>query len=179
MPAQPQWLLHLPNIIEEIAAIDAPVVDRAVLERVFRVRRRRAVELMSAFGGYQAGRTFLVDRKKLVAALEKMRDSGAFAFERQRKENLAQELERVRRYCAGAKVAVTITKEDLERRAPDFPPGVELEAGRLTVAFGTTEDLVRKLFGLAKAAANDFEAFKSAAERKRAAKLTPAATAST
>jgi len=165
MPTQPQWLLHLPEIIEEIAAIRAPVIDRAVLERVFRVRRRRAVELMSAFGGYQAGGTFLIDRLLLLHALEEMRQSGRFEFERQRKENLTQELERVRLYRAGAKVSVPITIDDLERRAPDFPPGVEIEAGRLTVAFGTAEDLVRKLFGLAKAAANDFEAFKSAAEK--------------
>ena len=81
--------------------MEAPVVDRAVLERVFRVRRRRAVELMAHFGGYQAGRTFLLDRKQLERALERMRDGGDFEFERQRKEVRAQELERVRRARAG------------------------------------------------------------------------------
>jgi hypothetical protein len=164
MPAQPQWLLHLPEIIAEFGAMETPVVDRAVLERVFRVRRRRAVELMGQFGGYQAGRTFLLDRKQLVRALERMRDGGEFEFERQRKENLTQELERVRRARAGAKVSIAIAKEDLERKAPAFPPGIALDAGRLTVAFETAEELVRKLYGLAQAAANDFEAFKSAAE---------------
>ena len=168
MPAQPQWLLHLPEILAEIAALEAPVVDRAVLERVFRVGRRRAIELMAKFGGYQAGRTFLVDRKKLIAALEKMRQSGEFSFERQRKENLAEELERARRCRAGAQVSIPIARADLERKAPAFPAGAELEAGRLTVAFGTAEELLVKLFGLAQAAANDFEAFKSAAEKKQA-----------
>src|SRR5690349_19757341 len=146
MPAQPQWLVQLPEIIDAFHAMEAPVVDRAVLENVFRVRRRRAVELMAQFGGYQAGRTFLLDRKKLVAALEHMRDGGDFEFERQRKENLSHELERVRRARAGAKVSIAIAKEDLERKAPAFPPGIALEAGRLTVAFGSAEELVRKLY---------------------------------
>jgi hypothetical protein len=164
LPAQPQWLLRLPEIIQEISAIDAPVIDRAVLERVFRVRRRRAIDMIGAFGGYQVGRTFVVERQKLLAGLEQMQHSGEFTFERQRKENLAQELDRVRRSRAGAKVSISIEREDLERKAPGFPPGVELEAGRLTVAFGDAEDLVRKLYGLAQAASNDFGAFKSAAE---------------
>ena len=90
MPAEPQWLLHLPEIIAEISALEAPVVDRAVLERVFRVRRRRAIEMMGAFDGYQVGRTFVVDRPKLLLALEQMRQSGRFDFERQRKENLTR-----------------------------------------------------------------------------------------
>src|SRR3954451_5321842 len=85
MPAQPQWLLQLPEIIAEIAAIEAPVVDRAVLERVFRVRRRRAIDLMVQFGGYQTGRTFVIDPRQLIATLERMRNGGDFAFERQRK----------------------------------------------------------------------------------------------
>jgi len=153
----------LPEIIAEISALEAPVVDRAVLERVFRVRRRRAIEMMGAFDGYQVGRTFVVDRPKLLLALEQMRQSGRFDFERQRKENLTRELERVRHCRAGAKISIPIAREDLERKAPDFPPGVQFEAGRLTVVFETAEDLVRKLYGLAQAAANDFEAFKSAA----------------
>ena len=159
MPAQPHWLLHLPEIIAEIGALATPVVDRAVLERVFRVRRRRAIELMGAFGGYQAGRTFLLERQQLLAALDAMRQGGRFTFERRRKEKLAQELERVRRSRAGARIAIPVEKEDLA----GFPPGVELAAGRLTIAFASVEDLLRKLYGLAQAAASDFEAFENAA----------------
>ena len=41
-----------------------------------------------------------------------------------------------------------------------------LEPGSLHVEFGKAEDLLAKLFELSKAAANDFEAFRSAAERR-------------
>src|ERR1035441_1038896 len=40
MPARPQWLLRTPPIVEEIAALDLPVIDRAVIERTFGVCRR-------------------------------------------------------------------------------------------------------------------------------------------
>src|SRR5689334_12786005 len=61
MPAKPAWLLHLSEIIEQLEAFDVPVVDRGIVERVFGLRRRRAIELLHRFGGYQAGRT-LPDR---------------------------------------------------------------------------------------------------------------------
>src|ERR1022692_2100735 len=65
MPAKAQWLLRVPEILAELAALDVPVLDRAVCERLFRLRRRRTIDLIRCFGGYQAGRTFLVDRPKL------------------------------------------------------------------------------------------------------------------
>jgi hypothetical protein len=62
MPIKKTWLLRLPEIRAELTAMEVPVVDRAVFERVFGVRRRRAIQLLHHFGGFQAGRTFLVDR---------------------------------------------------------------------------------------------------------------------
>ena len=56
MPAKAPWLLLIPAIIEQLETYDVPVVDRAVIERVFGLRRRRAIELLHRFGGYQAGR---------------------------------------------------------------------------------------------------------------------------
>ena len=90
MPAKAQWLLRVPEILEELRALDVPVVDRAVCEGLFRLRRRRAIDLLRCFGGYQAGRTFLIDRPKLVAQLEQIRDSADFKMEWQRKERLAR-----------------------------------------------------------------------------------------
>jgi len=164
VPAQPLWFLRLPEIIAEISTLEAPILDRAVVERVFRVRRRRAVEIMGAFGGYQVGRTFVVERQKMLAEIQRMRQSDEFQFECHRKTKLVQELDRARRVRAGAPVSIPIEKQDLERKAPDFPTGVELQPGRLTVVFGTAEELVQRLYGLAQMALHDFQAFKSTAE---------------
>lgn len=159
MPAKAQWLLRVPEILEELSALDVPVVDRAVCERLFRVRRRRAIDLMRSFGGYQAGRTFLVDRPKLVALLEQIRDSPDYNLEWQRKDRLADRLEAIRRLRAGARVAVPVKAEVLTRRLPDLPEGVGLSPGELRVKFDSPEELLGKLFALAQAIANDYEAF--------------------
>src|ERR1700691_390656 len=101
MPAKAQWLLRVPEILEELRALDVPVVDRAVCEGLFRLRRRRAIDLMRCFGGYQTGRTFLIDRPRLVAQLEQIRDSADFKVEWRRKERLAERLGGLRRPAGG------------------------------------------------------------------------------
>src|ERR1041384_6334352 len=70
MPAKPEWLLRLPEIRTELEHLAVPVVDRAGIERIFGLRRRRAIELMHQFGGYQSGRTFLLDRVRLLEELQ-------------------------------------------------------------------------------------------------------------
>src|SRR5271165_5005341 len=159
MPAKAQWLLRVPEILAELSALDVPVVDRAVCERLFRLRRRRAIDLISGFGGFQAGRTFLLDRPSLVAQLEQIRDSPDFKMESRRKERLAERLDAIRRLQAGARVAIAVQPEILRRRLPDLPAGVGLTPGELHIRFQSSEELLSKLFALAQAIANDYEAF--------------------
>jgi hypothetical protein len=40
VPAQPEWLLHVPAIGRVLEALDFPVLDRAMVEQLFRLRRR-------------------------------------------------------------------------------------------------------------------------------------------
>lgn len=159
MPAKAQWLLRVPEILAELSALDVPVVDRAVCERLFRLRRRRAIDLIRGFGGYQIGRTFLIDRPKLVTQLEQIRDSPDFKMEWQRKERLGERLDAMRRLQAGARVAIAVEPEVLRQRLPDLPPGVSLSPGELHVQFQSSEELLTKLFALAQAIANDYETF--------------------
>ena len=164
MPMRKTWLLRLPEILEELAGMEAPVIDRAVFERIFGVRRRRAIQLLHCFGGYQAGRTFLVDRLALIAQLEPLRAGADFALEERRRQRLLETLERVRRHRAGAHIAIPVEPGVEERRLSELPAGIELRPGSLRVEFGKTEELLAKLFELSKAAANDYEAFRGAAE---------------
>jgi len=159
VPAKAQWLLRVPEILEELSALDVPVVDRAVCERLFRVRRRRAIDLIRWFGGYQAGRTFLVDRPKLIDLLEQIRDSPDYKMEWQRKERLADRLDAMRRLQVGARVAIPVKAEVLSQRLPNLPPGIGLGADGLHIQFHSPEELLGKLFALAQAIANDYAAF--------------------
>lgn len=160
MPAQPGWLLRLPEIIEELSALPAPVVDRATVERVFGLRRRQAINVLRAFGGYQIGKTALIDRRRMLEHLRGVAAGERFAFERRRRERLTDQLETVRKQKLAAAVEIPVRPEP-----PDatLPAGVRLEAGRLTIDFQSVQDLLGKLYGIAQAAAEDFDRFQSAA----------------
>ena len=70
----------------------------------------------------------------------------------------------MRRHRAAARVRIPVEPGVLDRRLSDLPEGIHLEPGSLHVEFCKVEDLLAKLFELSKAAANDFEAFRGAAE---------------
>jgi hypothetical protein len=146
--------------------MEVPVIDRAVFERLFGVRRRRAIQLMHFFGGYQAGRTFLLDRLQLMGQLEPLQAGAEFVLEAKRKQRLTETLDRVRRHRAAARVVLLVAAGGLDRRLGDLPNGIRLEPGSLHVEFRKAEELLAKLFALSKAAANDFEAFRHAVERR-------------
>jgi hypothetical protein len=160
MPAQPRWLLHLPEIIDNLCALEAPVVDRAVVEALFGLRRRQAINLMHSFGGYEIGRTALIERCVLIARLREMVAGERFRFEQRRRERVAERLDELRRYRQAAAVAIRVES------AADagLPAGVRLEAGRLIIEFGSVEDLLAKLYGIAQAAAEDFTHFEATAK---------------
>ncbi len=88
MPPQPQWLLRVPEILEDLKALEIPVLDRASVERLFALKRWQAVQLLHHFGGYQVGRTFLVDRQKLIQQLAQIHAGEAFTYEQQRRERV-------------------------------------------------------------------------------------------
>jgi hypothetical protein len=144
--------------------MEVPVVDRAVFERLFGVRRRRAIELMHYFGGYQTGRAFLIERVALIGQLEALVESTEFVVEQRRRQRLIEALEKVRRYRVAARVTIPVTADARDRQMNDLPGGVELHPGHLQVDFVKAEELLAKLYELSKAAANDYEGFRRAAE---------------
>lgn len=159
MPAQPRWLLHLPEIIGNLCVLEAPVVDRATVEGLFGLRRRQAINLMHSFGGYQIGKTALIERCVLIGRLREIAAGERFQFERRRRDRLADRLDELRRYRQAAAVAIRVEPAP----CAGLPPGVRLEAGRLIIEFASVPDLLAKLYGIAQAAAEDFTHFETAA----------------
>ena len=82
MPAKPAWLLRIPEILHELQSLTVPVVDRSMCERLFRVRRRRAITLMQEFGACQSGRTLLLERMAMINKLEALQQGQEFVGER-------------------------------------------------------------------------------------------------
>src|ERR1051326_349033 len=138
MPTKKTWLLRLTEIREELTAMQVPVVDRAIFERLFGVRRRRAIQLLHYFDGYQSGRTFLIDRLSLIEQLAPLEASADFALEHHRRQRLVESIESLRRARAGARVIIPVNLA--QTSAPGLPPGVQLDAGKLCVHFDDTRD---------------------------------------
>src|ERR1017187_6941753 len=146
MPAKPAWLLKIPEIVTMLESFGVPVVDRAIIERLFGLRRRQAIELLHRLGGYQAGRTFLVDRHVLMANLRRLAEGEEFERESRRKERLDGAIDRLRRYQTVARVKIPVPSDVFDRKLADLSTGVALVPGQLHIAFSGAEDLLAKLF---------------------------------
>jgi hypothetical protein len=160
MSMKKTWLLRLGEIREELTAVEVPVIDRAMCERIFGVRRRRALQLMHSFGGWQSGQAYLVDRLALLRQLEPLQNSAELIREQRRRQCLSETLEETRRHRAAARVILPVERDTGPRTMLDLPQGVHLQPGSLWVGFGEAEDLLAKLFELAQAAAHDFDGFR-------------------
>lgn len=160
MPAKPLWLLHIREIRSMLEEVSLPVIDRAVIQKVFGLGRRQAIELMHKLGAYQAGRTFLIERSRLVAELDKIIATGEYQQEEARREKLTVALARFQRTRRAEEVRIPVSADVFSSRMPKLPETVRLEPGRLEIEFSGSEDLLMKLFTLAQAAANDFDAFR-------------------
>ena len=157
MPAKPEWWLRLPEIRAVLEHLEVPVLDRSVIERLFGLKRRRAIELLHRFGGYQTGRTFLLDRTKLLEALQTLESADAYVDEKRRRERLQDAVDAAREHRISTSVRIpvrdTVARPSLDRLAP----GVRLTRGLLCVEFRQPVELLEKLYGLAQALAQDFD----------------------
>ena len=161
MPVKCKWLLEIPAIIERLSALNIPVLDRRACERVFGVRRRRAIELMKRFCVFQTGNVLVVDRLVVIERLRQIQDGDQFTEERERKERLSSRIEQISRYRSAARVRIPVSPNAMDRCFPDLPQGVCLVNGKLVAEFGSVEQLLQRLYEVAQAAANDYEAFRS------------------
>ena len=163
MPPVPQWFQRVPQIIEEIEQFPAEVLDRATLEKIFRVRRRTAINLMSRLGGYQAGRTFLVTKKAVLTALQS--DDG-ISEELHRKQRLRSLLRREPPAAPSPTPAPAAPNPTLRVKLParpalttfsSLPAAITLEPGELRITFADSNDLLANLALLAEAASIDLD----------------------
>jgi hypothetical protein len=164
MPAKAEWLVRLPEIRTALERFDAPVVDRSVIEDLFGLKRRRAIELMHQFGGYQAGRTFLVDRLRLLGRLAALEGEGDYHVEKGRRERLQGFVEASREHLLATRITIPVGNADARFTLDGIGPGVRLTPGMLCVEFGQPVELLQKLYALAQSIAHEFEKFEEIAK---------------
>ena len=76
MPAQPAWFHRLAEILGALRSMTSTHLDRAAVEKLFRVRQRRARQIMAGLEGLRVGNAAAVSREALIARLERTAASG-------------------------------------------------------------------------------------------------------
>jgi hypothetical protein len=158
MPSPPLWFQHVASALEALGELPFPVVDRAGVEKLLRVSRRTAIRLLHDFGGYQAGKTFLIGREELIAALESVRAGEPFQQEGRRRRRLEDDLDQSRRSLRARHVKLPVAVDP--GSGSSLPSGLRIvRSGVLEVEFASAEDLLGRLYELVRIAGQDLEAF--------------------
>jgi hypothetical protein len=157
MPAKPSWHADIPKIRRKLAALDAPFLDRPVVERLFSVRRRQANNLMRILGGYKLGAAMVVDRQELILRLDQMAARRGVAGEQtKRKSSVLEALEALQRDARPRRVAPPLPRA----AKASLPSGLSVTApGELTLQFSSPEELLGSILSLVQSASKDFASF--------------------
>jgi hypothetical protein len=157
VPANPTWFQELTEIVAALEALPSPWIDRSVFETLFRVKRRRAHQLMEQFGAVLVGKRYLIERDRLVKALSRVRDGDRFGREIRRRDRFEILVEQLRKDQAARRVVIPGARATV----PDLglPSSVTLREGLLEIRFRGAEDLLGQLYQLAQAIAADYERY--------------------
>jgi tetratricopeptide (TPR) repeat protein len=135
MPYKPYWLQRLPEILVTLKDLPDKVIDRPTFETIFRLRRRRAIELMHSLGSCRGRRGYVLDRCMLLQRLESMNVFAQYRWEEQvRAERVIQQLN-------GSKA-----------KAPNGSNGSHDHTMRIVLEFADKGELTQKLLNLLQAA---------------------------
>ena len=140
------WTALIPDALVQLRAMTSHTVYRGTLEQLFCIPRRTAIRLMHEFGGEQAGRTFLLDRQKLIEQLE----------ERIVPEPLyPSQVRRQQGEAAAFTFPAVPTPE--RRRTKALPPEVRVGSGQILIQAATLDELCARLWVLLETCQDDRE----------------------
>ena len=89
MPAKPWWYRKIDDVIRNLEALPRPFVDRATVEFLLGVGRRRAQQIMAPCVADRVGTNGLADRDAFIAHLRRLAEGDAGYYERQRRRKVA------------------------------------------------------------------------------------------
>jgi hypothetical protein len=160
VPAKPAWYSNISYIIQAISALPRPFVDRATVEDLLGIGRRRAQQIIAPCITDRVGSNGLADREQLIAHLQRLAAGNDSQYEAQRRRKLAAVLDRLREErIRQPQLLVEAPIEVINQEFDTLPAGVHLEQGRITIEFAAPEEALEKLLALAMAISNDFDRF--------------------
>lgn len=148
MPDNPTYIHKLATILAEArSSKPIPFFRRQDIEALFGLRKRQAVNLMHRIGAVRVSRELAVEQRDLVRWLEQMISDPSVAIEHRRHEAVIGRIVELK-----AETAARAVKIILPDRKPsaELPDGVLLQPGLLTVSFDNDQQLLERLFLLAR-----------------------------
>ena len=160
MPSKPVWYSKLDDVIHELELLPRPFVDRATLEFLLGVGRRRAQQILAPCITERVGTNGLADRDALIARLRRVAEGDDGYYERRRRRNVAEVLAQLQKdRLERPQLLVEAPVQILTQKFVNLPAGVDLEPGRISLTFDQPQQALEKLLALAMAISNDFERF--------------------
>lgn len=160
MPAKPIWYSKIERIVGELEGLPRPFVDRATVEFLLGVGRRRAQQIMAPCVTDWVGSNGLADRDGLIAHLRGLAEGEERYYEVARRRRVAKAIDRLRvERLRQPQLLVEAPARVISQEFANLPAGVRLEAGRITVEFRQPQEALEKLLALAMAIGNDFAGF--------------------
>jgi hypothetical protein len=156
MPARPSWYARTDEIRRLIQRIHRPVIDRATIEKTFRLSRRQAIRLMANLSGHKVGCAYVVDRADLLEKLSQLARSRPVRQEQRRKQHVVEVLAELEQEATARTTRVKLPV----RSARGLPEGISLtRSGQISIEFQSPEDLLGRVLALTEAAASDYQDF--------------------
>jgi hypothetical protein len=125
-----------------------PFFRRRDIEALFGLRKRQAINLMHRIGAVRVSRELAVEQRELIRWVERMISNPTVAAESQRHEAVIDRIIELKAETAARSVKIVLP--DRAAPYPDLPDGVSLQRGQLTICFENDQQLLERLFLLAR-----------------------------
>ncbi len=148
MADKPSYIHRLRTILADAKSPKPiPFFRRCDIEALFGLKRRQAINLMHRIGAIRVSQEIAIPQRDLVAWLERMIEDPAGAYEIQRQARVVGRIVDLKAESAARAVKIVLPDSP---PSPDLPYGVSLQPGLLTVAFSNEQQLLERLFLLAR-----------------------------
>jgi hypothetical protein len=148
MPDKPSYLERLPSILAEAKSPKPiPFFRRRDIEALFGLKKRQAINLMHRIGAIRVSSEVAVDQRDLVAWLERAAASPDVLQEAARRDRVVDRIVEWKAETAARSRKIVLPEP---AGVPGLPDGVSLTPGLLSIAFTTEQEILEKLFALAR-----------------------------
>jgi hypothetical protein len=152
MPDNPTYIHKLRGILAEARSPKPiPFFRRRDIEALFGLKKRQAINLMHRVGAIRVSRELAVDKRDLVHWLEQMLEDPSVAIEQRRYDRVIDRIVELKAETAARAVKIVLPDP---KPSVELPDGVSFQPGLLTISFENEQELLERLFLLARVLAN-------------------------